>query len=169
MQYVKKPVVIEALRWTGGNLKEIINLIGLHESALKWTWEEYEDVVQREGLKIFTLEGTMMAGIGDFIIKGVNGEFYPCKPDIFDKTYSQYQPKRNPLPDGTLPLTEKELKEFNKLFLDNSIKLKTVLLENNCLTIEYTRRYKGDWMFKTSIANIKAIQWLAGRFNLEEV
>lgn len=86
-KYKKKPVIIEALEWTGDNLKDIIEFTGLHESALKWVWEEYEKVVFEEGLKIFTLEGTMMANIGDYIIKGVNGEFYPCKPDIFHKTY----------------------------------------------------------------------------------
>jgi hypothetical protein len=43
--------------------------------------------VKEEGLKIFTLEGSHLATIGDWIIKGVKGEFYPCKPDIFDQTY----------------------------------------------------------------------------------
>lgn len=83
----KKPVVVEAVKWTGDNLYEVIELIGLHESAKKWTWDDYCDVVKEEGLKIFTLEGAMMASIGDYIIKGVNGECYPCKPDIFEKTY----------------------------------------------------------------------------------
>lgn len=86
-KYRKKPVVIEAIQWIGSNLKEIIDFIGLHQSAQKWTWEEYEQVVSTDGLKIFTLEGTMNADINDFIIKGVQGEFYPCKPDIFEKTY----------------------------------------------------------------------------------
>ncbi len=87
MKYRKKPVVIEAIQWTGDNLKEIIDFTGLHPSASKWSWEEYEQVVKNEGLKIFTLEGTHMASIGDMIIKGVKGEFYPCKPDIFEQTY----------------------------------------------------------------------------------
>lgn len=78
-QYRKKPVVIEAIEWTGSNLWEVFDFIGLHPSA----WEEYEQVVETDGLKIFTLEGTHMATIGDFIIKGVHGEPYPCKPDIF--------------------------------------------------------------------------------------
>lgn len=87
MQYRKKPVVVDAVRWTGNNLREVIDFTGLHPSALKWTWEEYEQVVAKDGLKIFTLEGPMMASIGDFIIRGIQGEFYPCKPDIFDATY----------------------------------------------------------------------------------
>ena len=41
------------------------------------------------GFYIPTLEGNMKANIGDYIIKGINGEFYPCKPDIFDKTYEE--------------------------------------------------------------------------------
>ena len=87
MKYRKKPVVIEAIQWTGDNLKEIIDFTGLHPSAEKWTWEEYEAVVASEGLIIFTLEGKHLASRGDFIIKGVQGEFYPCKPAIFEQTY----------------------------------------------------------------------------------
>ena len=86
-KFRKKPVVIEAVQWTGKNLKEIISFTGLHPSAKKWTWGEYEEVVEKEGLKIFTLEGKKSANIGYWIIKGVKGEFYPCKPDIFEATY----------------------------------------------------------------------------------
>jgi hypothetical protein len=86
-KYRKKPVVIEAIEWTGQNLREIIDFTGLHPSAKHWTWDEYESIVRVQGLKIFTLEGEHMATVGDFIIKGVKGEFYPCKPDIFEQTY----------------------------------------------------------------------------------
>ncbi len=87
--YIKKPVTIEAIKWTGENLEEIIDFTGINDSAKKWSWAEYNEVVKKEGLKIFTLEGSHMATIGDMIIKGVAGEFYPCKPDIFDKTYDE--------------------------------------------------------------------------------
>ena len=87
MKYRKKPVVIEAIQWTGNNLREVINFAGLHPSAKKWTWDEYEQVVAEKGLKIFTMEGPLMASVGDFIIRGVHGEVYPCKPDIFEKTH----------------------------------------------------------------------------------
>ncbi len=87
MKYRKKPVVIEAVQWTGSNLREVIDFTGLHPSANKWTWQEYTEVVRVSGLKIFTLEGPLMAAIGDWIIKGIRGEFYPCKPDIFAATY----------------------------------------------------------------------------------
>ena len=87
-QYRKKPVVIQAIEWTGSNLSEVIGFTGIHEeSANKWTWEEYVDVVKNHGLKIFTFEGSHRATIGDMIIKDVHGECCPCKPDIFAKTY----------------------------------------------------------------------------------
>lgn len=85
--YVKNPVCIQAIKWTGINLKDVIEFTGLHKSAEKLTWEEYENVVENEGLKIFTLEGPLFCQIGDFIIRGIKGEFYPCKPDIFEATY----------------------------------------------------------------------------------
>ena len=76
-KFKKKPVIIEAIQWTGKNLSEIDNFMG--------------GLVENKGttLVIYTLEGDMEASIGDYIIKGVNGEFYPCKPDIFAKTYEE--------------------------------------------------------------------------------
>ena len=88
-KFRKIPVEIEAVQWNGQNLKEIIDFTGLNETAQNWDWEEFEQVVKQDGLKIFTLEGTMMANIGDYVIRGVQGEFYPCKPDIFKQTYEQ--------------------------------------------------------------------------------
>lgn len=82
-KFRKKPVVIEALQWTGENIEEIKDFAGggavIHK-IFEGTGPEYF-------LQIITLEGVMEASHGDFIIKGVNGEFYPCKPDIFEKTY----------------------------------------------------------------------------------
>lgn len=100
MKYRKKPVVIEAIQWNGNNLMEIEcfrkggNLIAFRKSIAEstrefWRWDEYERIVEEKGLRIQTLEGEMKADIGDYIIKGVNGEFYPCKPDIFEKTYEK--------------------------------------------------------------------------------
>lgn len=80
MKYRKRPIVIEAIQWNGINLEE-----------LKWFMkEQFKDVTVSElsfELQIPTLEGTMTVSIGDYIIRGVNGEYYPCKPDIFQKTY----------------------------------------------------------------------------------
>ena len=77
--YRKKPVVIEAieLKFSTESQDEII----------KWSNNTIKKGLDG-GLKIPTLEGVMTANTGDYIIKGVNGEFYPCKPDIFLKTYS---------------------------------------------------------------------------------
>ena len=74
-KFRKKPVEIEAVEWNGKNVNEVRDFIG------KWT-----KVVDRK-LRIETLEGAMYATEGDWIIKGIKGEFYPCKPDIFEQTY----------------------------------------------------------------------------------
>jgi hypothetical protein len=87
MKFRKKPVVIDAMQWTGENLLEVIRFTGLNPSASHFKWGEYAELVRNDGLKIFTLEGKMSAGVGDWIIKGVKGEFYPCKEDIFNLTY----------------------------------------------------------------------------------
>lgn len=86
---IKKPIEIEFVEWTGDNLREVIEFTGLHDSASKWTWTEFEKIVETEGLKIFTPSGPVEAVIGDQIMKGVTGEVYPCKPDIFALTYRE--------------------------------------------------------------------------------
>ena len=90
-KFRKRPVVVDAIEWRGDNLREVIDFTGWHPSASnKWTWAEYEMIIVPEkGLKIFTLEGSHMASVGDWIIKGVKGEFYPCKPDVFEATYEE--------------------------------------------------------------------------------
>ncbi|KKL99461.1 hypothetical protein LCGC14_1814190 [marine sediment metagenome] len=80
-KYVKKPIVIDAWEFDGRLdfsktlPKEIKDAVGIIR------------LTQDGKLQIRTLEGNMYASIGDFIIKGVAGEFYPCKPDIFEATY----------------------------------------------------------------------------------
>lgn len=74
MKYRKKPVVIEAIQFVG-NFTEIEKFC---EGNFDWS-EGKSDIK--------TLEGTMRASFGDYIIKGIKGEFYPCKEDIFLKTY----------------------------------------------------------------------------------
>ena len=77
-KFRKKPVVIEAVQWTGNNREEMEKFIPNTILAKK--------NVEKE-LAIGTLEGVMTASKNDWIIKGVHGEYYPCKPDIFEKTY----------------------------------------------------------------------------------
>ena len=90
-KYRKKPVVIEAIEWTGENLSEIATFTARNNISNGHLFDMAEYLVKKEGLKIYTLEGVMDASIGDFIIRGVSGEFYPCKPDIFKKTYERVE------------------------------------------------------------------------------
>jgi len=92
--YVKKPVVISAIQWTGKNHRDVFNFLG-GDNAEPIKTEGKNFYINHSklygGLIIKTLEGEHLASIGDYIIKGVQGEFYPCKPAIFSATYDQYQ------------------------------------------------------------------------------
>ena len=91
LRFTKKPVTIEAIQWTGKNLREVITFTDgppdtrSHHAGM--AWDDYRDLVARDGLKIYTLEGKMLANPGDWIIRGVKGEMYPCKDEIFRLTY----------------------------------------------------------------------------------
>lgn len=79
-KYRKKPVVIGAVKWDGRT--KTISMLAPFENAT-----ESPEITEDGRLHITTLEGVMTAEIGDFIIRGVAGEIYPCKPDIFERTY----------------------------------------------------------------------------------
>lgn len=91
--YKKKPVVIEAVQLAVDNFEEVENFIGYDTIGFRFYNHEGDFLRKQnpQGLNINTLEGCMQAKLGDYIIKGVNGEFYPCKPDIFHKTYEVYE------------------------------------------------------------------------------
>lgn len=76
-EYRNIPVVIEAMKWTGDNTTEV----------LRWMFPDIEPDAEANELTIQTLEGELHTSKGDFIIRGVQGEYYPCKPDIFKQTY----------------------------------------------------------------------------------
>lgn len=84
MKYRKKPVLIEAVLWNGVEVSEVTDWIS---KALQ------NEAITRYGDKVVikTLEGDMIASPGDYIIKGVKGELYPCKPDIFESTYEMVE------------------------------------------------------------------------------
>lgn len=91
-KYITKSVVIEAVQWTGLNLKEVKEFVG--ESLIY----DINDIAWKVGqapvgvnLQIKTLEGNMWCMLGDYIIKGTQGEFYPCKPVVFKKKYKELE------------------------------------------------------------------------------
>ena len=87
-RYRKRPVVIDALRFTGSVISG--------EQCAEWCGGEFvfdpkpsDPTDVNVSVRIPTLEGVMTASVGDYIIRGVKGEFYPCKPDVFDVSYQE--------------------------------------------------------------------------------
>jgi hypothetical protein len=96
-KFRKKPVIVEAKQLTHyyddatheyvmGNIKEVVDWINSGLPSVGEAYIDY-DPSGEFGIKVVTLEGVMYAGPRDWIIRGVQGEFYPCKPDIFEETY----------------------------------------------------------------------------------
>lgn len=84
MKFRKKPVVIDAVLWDGA-AGTLFPLAPFENASAP------PEVLEDRRLAITTLEGTMIADIGDWVIKGVKGEIYPCKPDIFEATYERVE------------------------------------------------------------------------------
>ncbi len=83
-KYRKKPVVVEAFQWQGTT----------DHGLPDWIWVQVQMgfiTFDRFHLNIKTMEGTMVASPGDYIIKGIKGELYPCKPEIFEATYEKVE------------------------------------------------------------------------------
>ncbi len=100
-RYVKKPVVIEAIQYNGRNVNEVKDFTG--GLARMYGGE----------MRIHTLEGDMIASPSDMIIKGIKGEFYPCKYDIFIESYSVAEiPFESALEDAPAPEENERLKTF---------------------------------------------------------
>lgn len=106
--YTKLPVEIEAVQYEAGsdveysdvgNASDIIDWVLRNGGTAQYwcvpidasdtTFECTPESVDRHDLRIKTLEGEMIVSDGDYVIRGVNGEFYPCKPDVFAKTYRE--------------------------------------------------------------------------------
>jgi len=90
-KYRKKPVVIEAFQYDGDLMDTDGNyyIPGWAKEAIENGIMFYEDTGESMQLFIGTLEGKMLVSVNDFVIQGVSGELYPCKPDIFEKTYEE--------------------------------------------------------------------------------
>lgn len=82
MLYRKRPVVIEAMQYTPETWKQVGEFIG----SDGWDFGETPGTIA-----IRTLEGIIIASLYDWVIKGIKGEFYPCKPDVFEKTYEKVE------------------------------------------------------------------------------
>lgn len=122
MKYRKKPVVIEAFYLKDLSQKTIIEALQFMGQNVEMPrgypehdnpFEDYIHMAWKDnGIKISTLEGTMLASEGDYIIRGIKGEYYPCKPDIFEQTYKPVeQCTRNTTPTKLYTPTVGELLE----------------------------------------------------------
>lgn len=128
----KLPVTIDAVQWLGDNAEEVSSFM----FSAGWTDKEKKEVY------IPTPEGTMVAKVGDYIIRGVSGEYYPCKPDIFEATYSIE-------PDTFLDRMKNEYKDLeikiNKAasFIESGLAGKLPMTDSLFLhvQVEHMRRY----------------------------
>lgn len=89
MKYRKKPVVIDAIKfeYSKDGIEVLKSFVG--ESLANYAKDRHPNAIGVARIK--TLEGAILATEGDYIIKGVKGEFYPCKPDIFEMTYERVE------------------------------------------------------------------------------
>ncbi len=92
MRYRKKPVVIEAIQLKETNIVDVGDFIGEHKNYPECKIGGINPVTGKFTIK--TLEGPHIANINDWIIKGIKGEFYPCKPDIFAATYDKVEEQK---------------------------------------------------------------------------
>jgi hypothetical protein len=88
MKYKKKPVIIEALQFDG-TLDSYTEICDIFDTIKTMSRSYHEECNKVTSWSIQTLEGSHVVSNGDYIIKGVKGEFYPCKPDIFELTYEK--------------------------------------------------------------------------------
>lgn len=121
-QFTKKPVTISAIQWTGDNLPAVIEFTGKHPRWSDWfaDMDEYVAHVRGDGnrFKIFTLEGVMDALPGDWIIRGIHGEHYPCKPDIFSATYEPAELQERRKADSSEPIGWTDAEELRSVERD---------------------------------------------------
>lgn len=163
MKYKKKPVVIEAIQWTGENHRDIDDFCG--DAILNLVNPDDPKLVVR------TLEGDMTASVGDYIIKGVKGEFYPCKPDVFAETY---EPVGVPLKEEKQipPLREyiKDRYRDDKIFYNSLHKMITMYEAKHLSSLDYsdnglldlyrrTKRHLGEYLHDLEIrAEVEGIK-----------
>ena len=92
-QYRKKPLLISAVQWTGDNLMEVVAFMKnqpieeFKANLIPSEWTSYETIIREHGQSIL-ISSDVFAHLNDYIIRGIDGEFYPCNPDVFNKTYN---------------------------------------------------------------------------------
>ena len=96
-KFRKKPIIVEALQYTEESRRAVIDWCGAGHTGIDDDGCEYE----LRNLRIKTPAGTLMVNLGDWVVKDANGEFCPCKPDIFEQTYEEVDAKE--------PISSKEL------------------------------------------------------------
>lgn len=133
-KYRKKPVVIDAFQWTGDrNQTEdpewVVDAICNGHIKIRLGKEVHEI-----HMDIYTLEGVMKANIGDYIIRGIQGEIYPCKPDIFEATYDNAFPKVNSSNIGRIVIPTRYIRDHTYAVMD---------LLRDVLIVEATTHFDG--------------------------
>lgn len=170
-QYRKKPVTIEAVQFDGLNPTEIKDFVGENCEVEIYDNEVTPPVAR---IVIHTLEGDMEVSKGDYVIKGVKGEFYPCKPDIFQQTYESTETQKEleeemtrfieahyhtrfdeTLENGNAPLTVFDFEDIARHFaewgaehLRDSTKMIDKSLEE--AAEEYTQKMLESWKFDST-------------------
>jgi hypothetical protein len=173
-KFRKKPVVVEVVQWTGANVQEVTNFLAgfdVHIAPLGGVRSDFDlecsrcvarfdYTVSPPALTIRTLEGDHLASAGDWIIRGVKGEFYPCKPDIFAATYETAEPVMASLPNRftniSYEVTAAQWKgkvtpEIRSLFRDTEIRVKpsgSPLLVVPTAVNEDALANVGDWIIR---------------------
>jgi hypothetical protein len=161
MKYRKKPAVVDAVQWTGQNCREMYDF--LTNTTLKNMTAEgkyfYIDHSKVEGgLVIKTLEGEHIASISDYIIKGVKGEFYPCKKVIFEETYEIVDPSDYEMPLVIIPVEEalRAMKRGEVLYVNEDHDEVRWNVEKSVFEIRFHDGGKTeDWWITESLENIK--------------
>ena len=159
-KFVKKPVVVEALQYNGENIEAIENFVG---KKLSTVMSSDVDV----NLIIPTLEGDMTALKNDWIIKGVKGEFYPCKPDIFKQSYNIVEENNGILTEGekrvrtNFNVSSSKLVDTSKQLMAEAINLLSrdqhdvaSYYYDNVNTIQY-KELSGDYQREVATAKTK--------------
>lgn len=137
MKYRKKPVEVEAIQWTGNNFEEVKAFTN---------GKAYKSLINDNTLVIDTLEGKHLAILKDFIIKGIQNEFYPCKPDIFKETYEKAE--KTPL---TYFLNNEEL----VVAMNNGGYL---LLTNRAIEIIANKEKLPQWVQELTTGNVNEMR-----------